>query len=699
MRRIVKALRCDFEISGRPAWGYGLICALGVCLPLLLGVLSGHVHEGAATALGGYLAVFGDAPGLPYGERVRKLLLATVMVTLGVGLGGLIQPYPWPAAVVVGLVAAASVYWAVLGIPAVLAVVLAYFAPSGLSLPLHMAVTAAGGLLVTLLVVVVWPVRRLQPLHRALRKAGTAVADLLASEGSTSLSDECRELLQRQAGIAQKDAARAFSLYRVSDEDANENDHSPERLLATLTRVLHETVALRVLRAAAAATDLGTGWTDELDEAVEALALALREAVTSGSSAAVPEALAAVNRFADRTEEIRRDVNADGGGLTGVVLLGQICRGLDRIGMAVRSVAQQTAEGLDVAVRLPRFGRPGKPVFTTGSDPIRRGLATIMAMGLMLLVHEHYAKWFVVTVTVSLRPAYQDTVDRVLLRVLGTAVGAMGAALVLAIAPGLFYLILFIGICAALGFALRGSCYGCWAMFSTPLSLMLSDFSLPLSWDAAVARVALTVAGGALALLFARLLWPRENRALLTGRIVDMLEKHASLVRSLADQGPGEVRAKVDSAADAGDRLTESLDRLDKEPGGSAPRRLRDAVTAAQRLRDNALTLLAVPPPGEEPGPTVTVLDMVADRLERVAEAVRAERPEEPPDDLDSVLDELGAYVDGLAARRMDELAEGAADRMTGVREGIRHAAAAQPPLRGLSAEAVRLASLSAPRR
>jgi uncharacterized membrane protein YccC len=362
-------------------------------------------------------------------------------------------------------------------------------------------------------------------------------------------------------------------------------------------------------------------------------------------------------------------------------------------------VAQQTAEGLDVAVRLPRFGRPGKPVFTTGSDPIRRGLATIMAMGLMLLVHEHYAKWFVVTVTVSLRPAYQDTVDRVLLRVLGTAVGAMGAALVLAIAPGLLYLILFIGICAALGFALRGSCYGCWAMFSTPLSLMLSDFSLPLNWDAAVARVALTVAGGALALLFARLLWPRENRALLTGRIVDMLEKHASLVRSLADQSPGEVRAKVDSAADAGDRLTESLDRLDKEPGGSAPRRLRDAVTAAQRLRDNALTLLVVPPPGEEPGPTVTVLDMVADRLERVAEAVRAERPEEPPDDLDSVLDELGAYVDGLAARRMDELAEGAADRMTGVREGIRHAAAAQPPLRGLSAEAVRLASLSAPRR
>ncbi|MDP9847362.1 FUSC family protein [Streptosporangium lutulentum] len=698
MRRIVEALRCDFVISGRPAWGYGLICALGICLPLLVGVLSGRIHEGAAMALGGYLAVFGDAPGLPYGARARKLLLATAVVTLGVGLGGLIQFHPWPAVVVVGLVVAAGTYWSVLGIPAMLAVVLAYFAPSALSPPFHMAITAAGGLLVTLLVVVVWPVRRLQPLNRAMRSAGTAVADLLASEGRASLSEESRELLQRNALTAQKAAARALSLYRVSDED----NRSPERLLVTLTRILHETIALRVLRAAAVQAGIGASWTEELEEAVEALALALREAVTSGSSASVPEALAAARRFADRTEEILEAVDTGGTPLTGAVLLGQIRRGVDRTGMAVRSVAQQTAEGLDVRLRLPRFGLPGRPVFAPGHDPVRRGLATIVAMGLMVLVHEHYAKWFVVTVVVSLRPAYRDTVDRVLLRVLGTAVGAMGAALVLAIAPGLPPLILFIGICAALGFAFRGSCYGYWAMFSTPLSLMLSDFSLPLDWSAAVARVALTIAGGALALLFARLLWPRENRAQLTGRIADMIEKHAALVRSLVDQDSGGVRAEVASAADAEERLAESLDRLDKEPGGSAPQRLRDAVTAAQRLRDNVLALLAVPPPGEKAGPTVTILDMVADRLERVAEAVRTERPEEPPDDLDGILNELGAYVDGLAARRMDERAEGAegaADRMTGVHEGIRHAAAAQSPLRGLSAEAVRLASLSAPRR
>ncbi|MFD0891668.1 hypothetical protein ACFQ08_44565, partial [Streptosporangium algeriense] len=69
MRRIAGALRGDFAVAARPAWGYGLLCAVAICLPLSSGVLTGHVREGATAALGGYLTVFGDTPGLPYGER------------------------------------------------------------------------------------------------------------------------------------------------------------------------------------------------------------------------------------------------------------------------------------------------------------------------------------------------------------------------------------------------------------------------------------------------------------------------------------------------------------------------------------------------------------------------------------------------------------------------------------------------------
>ncbi|MEV4180147.1 FUSC family protein [Streptosporangium canum] len=695
MRRIAEALRGDFVLAGRPAWGYSLLCALGICLPLVAGVMLGQVPQGAAMALGGYLTVFGDAPGLPYGERARKLVVATLMVTLGSGLGALIQPYPWVAAVVVGLVAMAGGYWPVISISSVLSVALTYFAPPGMSVPAHMEITAAGGLLMTLLLVGLWPVRRLQPLRTAFETAGTALADLLEAAGRAPLSDESWEVLRRSAGTALDDAAKAFSLYRVSEED----DRALQRLLATLTRIIHETVALRVLRAAAVQTGVGTGWTEELNEAVGALARALREAVTLGGSAGVPEALGAVGRFADQVEEIRQAAHTGGAPLPAAALLGQVRRCLDRIGMAVRSVAQQAVEGVEVGPRLPRFGRLRKPVFSTGHHPVRLGLAVTLAMVLMLVTHEHYAKWFVVTVIVSLRPAYRDTVERVVLRTAGTAVGAAGAAVVLAVAPGHLYLIVFIAVCAVLGFALRGASYGYWTIFATPLSLMLSDFSLPLDWGAAAVRVALTIAGGALVLLFARLLWPRGQRAKLTGRAVEMLEKHAALVRSLIEQDPDEVRARLSSAAVAADRFSDSLDRLDKEPGGSAPQRLRDAVTAARRLRDNALALFAVPRPGEESGPAAAVLDMVADRLENVAEAVGTERPEAPADDLDGVLDELGAHVDVLTARRLDEVAEGAADQMTEVRRGIMHAAAAQPALKGLSAEALRLAALTAPRR
>ncbi|GAA4235521.1 putative membrane protein YccC [Streptosporangium album] len=695
MRKITEALRGDFVISRRPAWGYGLLCALGICLPLLFGVVSGHVPQGAAVALGGYLTTFGDAPGLPYGERIRKLLVATLLVTLGSGLGALIQPYPWPAVAVMGLVAMASAYWPVISISSVLAVALSYFSPASMSAPAHMGVTAAGGLLMTLLLVGLWPVRRLRPLRVAFEEAGEALAGLLEAAGRDQLSDESREALRRRAVTARDDAAKAFSRYWISEEDSR----ALERLLATLTRIFHETVALRVLRAAAVQTDIRTEWTAELDEATGALARALREAVTTGCSTAVPAALSAMGRFTERVEEIRLSAHAGGAPLPAAVLLGQIRRCLDRIGMAVRSVAQQAAEGVEIGPRLPRFGRLRKPVFSSGPHPLRLGLAVTLAMALMLLAHEHYAKWFVVTVIVSLRPAYRDTVERVVLRATGTAVGATGAAVVLAVAPGQYYLIVFITACAALGFAFRGASYGYWTIFATPLSLMLSDFSLRLDWAAAALRVVLTIAGGALALLFARLLWPRGQRAELNGRMAEMLEEHAALVRSLADQEPDEVRARTFSAAEAADRFSDSLDQLDKEPGGSAPQRLRDAVPVARRLRDNVLALSALPPPGEESGPTATILDMVADRLENVAEAVGTERPAAPADDLDGVLDELGEHVDVLSARRLDEVAEGAADEMTGVRRGIRHAAAAQPALKGLSAEALRLASLIAPRR
>ncbi|MFD0891760.1 hypothetical protein ACFQ08_45025, partial [Streptosporangium algeriense] len=169
-------------------------------------------------------------------------------------------------------------FWPVISTPAVLAVTLTYFAPSGAGLLAHMAITAAGGLLITALVLVLWPVRRLQPLRAAFEVGGTALSDLLVAAGRAPLSDESWESLRRRAVTTHDAAARAFSLYRVSQED----DRALERLLTTLDRIFRETIALRVLRAAAVQEDPDGRWVEELDGTTEALAHALREAVTLG---------------------------------------------------------------------------------------------------------------------------------------------------------------------------------------------------------------------------------------------------------------------------------------------------------------------------------------------------------------------------------------------------------------------------------
>ncbi|MER5420996.1 FUSC family protein [Streptosporangium roseum] len=389
--------------------------------------------------------------------------------------------------------------------------------------------------------------------------------------------------------------------------------------------------------------------------------------------------------------------------------------------MAVRSVAQQAVEGVEVGPRLPRFGRLRKPVFSTGHHPVRLGLAVTLAMVLMLVTHEHYAKWFVVTVIVSLRPAYRDTVERVVLRTAGTAVGAAGAAVVLAVAPGHFYLLkrsprMNLGDCSHPNHAALRT-VATLLLGGSPSGPVYTGFHAPahdpVPGDAGSALPAVSN-GRSRELGYRSRVRPRltvpargapPQPVPVKARSGAEAPSHAGLTpwlkpevraRHLRSTRTPTRCARLSSAAVAADRFSDSLDRLDKEPGGSAPQRLRDAVTAARRLRDNALALFAVPPSGEASGPTAAVLDMVADRLENVAEAVGTERPEAPADDLDGVLDELGAHVDVLAARRLDE---GAADQMTEVRRGIMHAAAAQPALKGLSAEALRLAALTAPRR
>ncbi|MFI6792390.1 FUSC family protein [Nonomuraea sp. NPDC050383] len=325
----------------------------------------------------------------------------------------------------------------------------------------------------------------------------------------------------------------------------------------------------------------------------------------------------------------------------------------------------------------------------------RLGIAVTVAMALVIGTHEVYGKWFVITVMLALRSTYGDTVERVVLRVAGTVLGAAVAALILAAVPGPYTIAVTVLVFATVGYALREVSFGYWMVFATPLAMMLADFSTRLDWRAAGARLLLTVAGGLLALAAARLLWPRGEGGRLRGRTAELLEEHASLVDALAERDLDAVLARADAAGQAADELTASLDKLGKEPGGRVPPELREAVTAARKLRDDALVVASVLR-GSQVGSdaTVAVLDAVADRLAAVAETVRTREPAPEADELEARLAELAGEVSSLLEKAVaKEAAEDvAAEETSAVRRQLRLTVTAHPALRSLCSDALELA-------
>ncbi|GAA2377747.1 hypothetical protein GCM10010404_37440 [Nonomuraea africana] len=646
-----------------------MLCGTAVALPLGMGALAGAPHVGAIVALGAYFTAFGDTYGQPYGERAKTLLRTVPLLAIGFWVGAVLSLSPWGAVAGIGLVAAMGAQWKQIGTPPVLAVVSGFYAglPPGLWPPLQMGL---GGVLFCALALALWPFRRLDPLKKALSEAAAAMADML--DGLAVPDEEWAEL--REDGSRALDAATTAIAAFNSSEDG---DRSPDRYAASLARIFHESVALRSLRAHA--IEAGTE-PQGLDEAVGKLSTALRESARQESVVAVPGALAAVADFAERVAAVR-----DTASPVQLALLGQVRRCMDRIAVAVRSVALRSSEGVRVPARLPQLTWRAPSFQGDSAHAARVGIAVAVSMALLVDVHDHFGRWMVFTVFIVLRPTYGDTLDRVLLRVAGTVLGSTVAALLLAAVPGRATLVVVVWIFATLGFALREVSYAYWSTFATPLVLMLMDFSIQLNWNAAGTRVAFTVAGGVLAVVAARLLWPRGEAGKVCDLVVDLLREHARMVRTLVDRDLDTLPDRTEAAGQAGEKLSDSLDRLEKEPGGQAPEELRQAVTDARRLRDDTILLAAVmrgAPEGTDA--TVAILDAVADRMEAAAEALREGKAPPEADELDAGLAEMAGRVDTLV-----EEAEGG--ETTSVRRELRHAVAAHPALRTLTADALRL--------
>ncbi|MGI5336184.1 FUSC family protein [Streptomyces sp. CA-181903] len=113
----------------------------------------------------------------------------------------------------------------------------------------------------------------------------------------------------------------------------------------------------------------------------------------------------------------------------------------------------------------------------------------------------------------TLRPTPEETRTKFAKRLVGNSLGGVAAALILLCDPGPYAVAALVGVSGAAAYAFRPADYVYWSLASPVLLLLLSDFDEPVPWYATAVRVALNLAGGCVALLATRLLWPTTRAA------------------------------------------------------------------------------------------------------------------------------------------------------------------------------------------
>ncbi|MGP3933741.1 FUSC family protein [Nonomuraea sp. KM88] len=140
----------------------------------------------------------------------------------------------------------------------------------------------------------------------------------------------------------------------------------------------------------------------------------------------------------------------------------------------------------------------------------RLGLLTGASMVLMAVLGLRVAAthWLVTAILTTLRPTPEATGLRYAKRMLGTVLGSALTALILAAHPSTPVIALCVGAAGVLAHTYRAANYTYWAIWMPMMLLLLSDFSHPERWDAALVRMAMNIAGGLAAVLATRYLWP-----------------------------------------------------------------------------------------------------------------------------------------------------------------------------------------------
>ncbi|MFD3549509.1 FUSC family protein [Streptomyces sp. NPDC058655] len=621
-------------------WAAALRAAVALAVPLAVGFACDEPEYGALVSMGALSGVIGDTADA-YRMRVLNIAVPQFFGAVGVALGTLVFGHGWVAVGALTLIALVSGMISSIGtVASVSGLLLLLNAVVGAGLPMPSPwwtaplLMSGGGLLVLVLTLLGWPLRGRQPERAAVAATYRALADTLEAAGGPAYEERRVEVTQA--------LNQAYDL--VLGRRARVHGRSPSlvRMLAQLN------VVIPLVEAAPAAHLRGRPLPPEVPAAVRELAAAVEEGRTGTPDLDLPVPHGRAERAVDAA--LRH--------ASTIVLLAEPdpYNVDDRLGRpaALRVRARRAVRDMMFSRASWRYG-------------LRLAVCIGLAQSLVSLIEVERSYWVALTVTFVLKPDFGSVFSRAVLRALGTAVGLVVAAAVLAEVPRGWWAVPVMMVLGALipAFSVKGYAFQTAAI--TPVILLLSDQLNHQGFDLIRPRLLDSLIGCAITLVAGYLLWPESWRTRIGDRLADTVDDAARYVERAFAPLPDEsaLPAARTARLQARRRIYRDLSGVRSEfqralteppPTGARAAAWWPLVVAVERIVD-ATTAARVRVNHGARAPSPAEVDRITRQLRELAEGVRrspapTRRDHDAPEDTDgaSVLAPVSQEVSAARA-------------------------------------------------
>ena len=562
---------------------------IGVVAPLVAGAAFGAMPVGLVVATGALNVSFSDSHD-PYPQRLRRMLAASVLVSLAVMVGQACGSNPLLVLAVItawafaaGLLVALSSSAADLGLVSLVTLVVFAASPSPLGRAALSGLLAfGGGVLQTALALMFWPIRRYAPEQRALAE----LYDALATAARTAIQATEAPPASAETTNAQHVLAGLSGDRSIESERYQSLLNQAERMRLSL--MMMGRLRIRLEREYPTGPDAHT--IDDFFEAASQLLARIGTALAAGTpSSAAADSL---DRMAGLAETMR---GSDSGCPPQVIALRIDARTqMDALTGQLRSAldlaAHTTRRGSEAFERTEarqpwRFRLIGTIATLRANlsfessafrHAIRVAVCVAIGEGVARVFQLHRAYWLPMTIAIVLKPDFTATFSRGVLRLSGTYLGLL-------VATGLFHFfpqsaVTDIVLIAVAMFVLRGfggANYGLFVLAVTALVVFLIAVTGVAPKDVMIARGLNTTIGGLITLL-AYWVWPTWERYQFPEALAQLLDAYRTYFHSISESylhPESDLRGQLEhdrlASRLARSNLEASVERMQSEPGSS----------------------------------------------------------------------------------------------------------------------------------